>query len=57
MKQEARDRLIEDLLIVGSRLDDAYNMHPQDKEWIAYLQELQSRIYKLLSSTSVEDEK
>jgi hypothetical protein len=57
MKQKARDRLLDDLLVVRSRLDDAYNMDPIDEEWVKYLQELQSRIYKVLSTTAKVEEK
>lgn len=42
-----KDRLLEDLLIIRSYLDDAY--HNNDKEWIEHLQKLQTEIYKQLS--------
>lgn len=43
-----KDRLIEDLLIIRSYLDDAYNAN--DKEWVEYLQEIQTELYKQLSA-------
>jgi hypothetical protein len=56
MSQKDRDKLLEHLLTVSSQLDDAYNITPRDKEWIAYLQELQSNIYKQIMAIPEEKE-
>jgi hypothetical protein len=54
-KQEIKDRLIEQLLVVRSYLDDAYNAGSPDDELIEKLKQIQTHLTKSIECIRKEN--